>query len=153
MSEKTSIELVGAKELENLFKSFPYAVSKRAKRTGVRKAGQRMRTLVRRDAPRDKGNLRKSIGVYKTKSGAVKVGLNVKTPGDPDKFGAGKRVRFYYKTLDLPSKRGGALHPWFLKSVERHAPGISNLMIAETKKALYREAGKAYSKSVSKLRR
>jgi len=138
MSEKSVFKLEGALELEKLFESFPHTVVKRTRRTGLRKAGARMRTMIRRDAPRRSGNLRKSLKSKQLKSGAVTVGL---------------KERFYYKTLDLHTKRGAPLHPWFGDSVSRHSPAISQMIINEARAAIHAEAGKAYSKSKSKLRR
>ena len=135
---KTEIKLEGARELERLFESFPHSVVKRTRKVGLRRAGARMRTYMRNDAPKISGNLKKSLKSKMLKSGAVTVGL---------------KDRFYYKTLDMHTARGAPLSPWFLESVERHAPAISQMIIDEAKTAIHIEAGEAYSKSKSKLRR
>jgi len=138
MAGKTQFKLEGAKALEKIFETFPFAVVKRTRRVGLRRSGARMRTYMRNDAPRRSGNLRRALRSRQLKSGAVTVGL---------------KDRFYYKTLDLHTARGAPLAPWFENSVERHAPVISQMIVNETKMAINVEAGKAYSRSKSSLRR
>lgn len=135
---KKNVQLEGAEELRKLFDQFPNTVKKRASKQGLGKAGAKLRTMVRRDAPRVSGNLRRALRVKRHRNGSVTVGL---------------KERFYYKVLDLKTKRGEPLHPWFLSSVERHSPAIANLIVTETKLVLYNEAGKAYSRNKSSLRR
>ena len=133
-----TFKLEGADELNRLLKQFPENVAKRAKRTGLRKAGARLRTLIRRDAPKESGTLRKSIRVKSHKNGSVTVGL---------------KERYYYKSLEFRTARGQPLHPFFERSVERHAAVALRIMLDETRDALYREAGKSYARSHSSLRR
>jgi len=137
---KEVFSLQGAQELEKLFKAFPDSVVKRAKKTGLRKAGSRMRTLIRGDARKFKrtGRLVKSLKLKVHKNGSVSVGL---------------KERFYYKTLDMKFRSGGNYRPWFAASVSRHARTIVPIMIRETQLALTVEAGKAYARNKSSLRR
>jgi len=135
---KTAIKLEGARELEKLFESFPHAVVKRTRKAGLKKAGARLRTYMRNDAPKRSGELRRSLNSKMLKSGAVTVGL---------------KRNFYYKVLDLNTARGPALAPWFLDSIDKHAPEISQMIISEAKTAIHREAGKAYSRSKSRFRK
>ena len=149
------MKLVGARELDELFKQFPVKVAERARKQGISRAAARYRTLIRRDAPRGRsGLLRQSIGVKRYRSGAVTIGLNRPTNGKGRNVLPKYRgVRYYYKALEFDTARGRAMHPWFERSIRRHMPAISQLMIEEAKNALYREAGKAYARSKSALRR
>jgi hypothetical protein len=122
--------LTDTRELGKVLDQLDGRVRARVAKKGLRQAGARTRTLLRRDAPRVSGNLRKSIGVRKRKNGTVVVGLT---------------TRFYYETLDLSSKRGAPLRPWFEASVTRHSKTIGNLIVEKTKEALAYEAGRAYA--------
>ena len=131
--------LKGVPELEAVFKELPFSVSNRIRKTAISKGASKMRTLVRRDAPRISGNLRRAIGVKRSRRHPnAWVGLNAK--------GRGTKVPYYYKTLDMKTKRGRPLHPWFYESVKRHTPTVSRLILEESKKALVYEAGKAFAR-------
>jgi hypothetical protein len=162
LADKAHFEINSA-EVAKLLADFPIKVRKRVEKTGLRRAGQRMRTMIRRDAPKQSGDLHKAIGVSQSrKTGKVWVGLKA-LPSKKGKGRKGSRVPFYYKLLDLrgtgkPSRRGGYIRrgkdrPWFLKSVERHSKEAANKIVDETKKALYAEAGKYYARSKSMHRR
>jgi hypothetical protein len=127
------IELVGARELNELLNQFPGRVAVAARKTGIRRAAAKMRTYLRRAAPKRSGELRKSIGVAFSKRGTAYVGL---------------RTRYYYKTLEFGRRGGPPLHPFFLATVERHKAEIAQMMVDEARKALYREAGKAFAQSL-----
>lgn len=134
------ISFDGGVELEKLLKTFPDKVQLRVRRAGLRRAAAKFRTLLRREAPKRYGNLRKSIKIKVHRNKTVSVGL---------------KERFYYKTLDYPYPDRGnkALRPWFEDAIDHHKRGILQLIVQETNSALMREAGKAYSQSMSKLRR
>jgi hypothetical protein len=90
MSQQEIYKLEGMEELLTLMKSLPEVVEKRIVKAGVRLAGSRLRTFMRRAAPMgDKGLLRKSITMRYIGQAKVKVGLN---------------SRQYYKTLDVGRK-------------------------------------------------
>lgn len=140
------LELVGGKELAKLLQELPADIARRARRRGVRRAALKLRNKLRRDAPESgldtsgRGKdptLRKSI---KHKNRKVKSYVGLAT-------------RFYYETLDLQSARGAPLAPWFEKSAERHAPEAGRLIVDETNKAIAFEAGKAYRRSLERVRR
>lgn len=133
---KDVFKLEGADELKKIFDEFPAKTVKRAQKTGLSKAGSRLRTLIRRDAPRISGDLRRAIKVKRHRNGSVSVGI---------------KEKYYYKTLEFMYPSGGEYHPWFMKSIERHGASISQLVLNETKLSMYNEAGKAYSRSRSKL--
>jgi len=135
---KEVFKLEGAEALQKLLKEFPDKVADRAQKTGLRKAAARLRTLIRRDTPKESGNLRKAIRTKFHRNSTVTVGL---------------KERFYYKTLEMQTKRGEPLHPFFERSVRKHASAALKIMLDETTKALYREAGKAYARSRANLRK
>lgn len=92
MSEDSGVsyKLEGLEDLLKLMKQAPEVVERRVVKAGVRLAGSRLRTFMRRAAPRgDKGLLRKSITMKYIGKTKVKVGLN---------------TRQYYKTLDFGRK-------------------------------------------------
>ena len=83
-------KLEGLDELLNAMKVLPEMVNKKIVRAGVRIAGSRLRTYMRRAAPKgDKGLLRKSITMKYLGNNKVKVGLN---------------TRQYYKVLEQGRK-------------------------------------------------
>jgi hypothetical protein len=127
------IELVGARELNELLRKFPGRVAFAARKAGVRKAAAKMRTYLRRGAPKGTGTFRKALGIKIGKYGNAYVGL---------------RERYYYKTLEFGRRGGPPLHPFFLATVERHKAEIAQMMVDEARKALYREAGKAFAQSL-----
>ena len=140
MAEKNRIELVGAKELSKQLKEFGPKVSKRAANTGIRKAAMQVRREFKAAAPRGKtGNLRRSIKMkYSPRSGRAWVGL---------------RDRFYYKTLEFDSARGRPLYPFMEKAWNKIRKNVAQMMITETRKALYEEAGKEFIRSKARNRR
>lgn len=147
--------VVGAEELSAVFEQLGPNLSFLVYKKGIRRAGARLRTLIRSDAPLDRGGLKKSIDVKQSRSGDVRVGLMKKLPPDKPKKGSKKKlkfkkngkvykgIRFYYKVLDLYSVRGQPMHPWFEKSVERHKGAAIGMIIDEIEKAIASEVGKA----------
>ena len=135
----SGFELTDTKELGKVLDQLTPSLRKLIVKRGMRQAGARTRTLLRREAIRGKtGNLRKSIRTKNLKSGAVVVGL---------------RDRFYYETLDLHSKRGAPLNPWFEAAMTRHAQGIGQLIVDKMKESLAFEAGRTYARSKAIRRR
>lgn len=133
MADSGSFKINGADALRELLEQFPESVQRRAVNTGLGKAGARLRTHLRRAAPAKSGRLKKSIGVKRDrKSGKVKVGL---------------MTRFYYKTLDLQSRRGPPLRPYFEGVWASRREEITQMILNETLKAVSIEAGKIYVKT------
>lgn len=136
MSDGGSFTIKGADVLKELLEQFPDAVQKRAVNTGLSKAGGRLRTYLRRAAPEQSGELKRSLGVKRDrKTGKVKVGL---------------MTRFYYKTLDLSTRRGPPLHPYFEAVWDARRAEITQMILDETLKAISLEAGKIYAKTKAK---
>ena len=124
------VEVQGLKELKDIMDTFPGKVKKRAANAGISKAAGRMRTYLRRASPKRSGELRRSIGVGRSRrTGSAWVGL---------------RKNYYYKRLEFDYD---GTHAYFEKAIEKHSPEILQMIINETEKALYREAGKALARS------
>lgn len=144
MSSGLSMKLVGADFLAKQMKAFGPTVSKKAAKTGLRKAGLELRKALWREAPR-RGNpskLKKSIGLKsygKWKNPSVFVGLR-KAKGE-------SRGLWYYRTLEVDHARGKAYNPFFEKTYNRHRRRIAKYIVSGTTKAIYTEANKVYQKS------
>lgn len=144
-------ELKGAKELTAFLKAAPAQVAAKAGRQGVTKSAARLRTLIRRAAPRKSGTLRKSImSKVSRRSPIAWVGL---------------KTRHYYKTLEFgrkPHKRKGrpvagspqmARYAFFKKAVAAHAGAIMQMTIDSTRTALFKEAGRLIARTGAPIRR
>ena len=146
-----SAELKGAKELTAFLKAAPIEVASKAGRQGLSKSSARLRTLIRRAAPRKTGELRKSI--------QSKVGR--KAPIAWVRLA----TRFYYKTLEFgrkPHKRKGKTRAgspqmsrfaFFKKAVSAHQGEIMQMTIDSTRTALFKEAGRLIAKTGAPIRR
>lgn len=136
-------KLEGLEELLRVMKTLPEVVNKRVVRAGVRMAGSRLRTYMRRAAPKGKtGLLRKSITMRYMGNNKVKVGLN---------------SRQYYKVLDVGRKAytrkdgtkvSASTGAWDSQGTgiaatwARHKKEIADLMIKGMKTEMYKEAGR-----------
>lgn len=130
--ESGSFTLNGGKELAALLKSFPQKTQARVTKTGLRRAANKTRSVLRRAAPKISGRLRNAIKVKLGRRGKAWIGL---------------RERYYYKTLEFDSARGEPLRPFFLAAWNAHEKQIAQMLIDETRKALYVEAGKIHAKA------
>jgi HK97 gp10 family phage protein len=138
MADSGSFKVDGIKELNQLLKTFSDNVKKRSTDTGLRQAGARLRTALRRAAPRQTGTLRNAIGSkFDKRTGTVKVGL---------------MNRFYYKALEMNTKRGAPLRPFFEATWKQNREQIADLIIQNTTKSLYQEAGKIYARTKARKR-
>jgi hypothetical protein len=141
-----TFQLKGADELIKALQELPVSVEKKVMTAGLSKGAARLRTYIRRAAPRISGELIKSIGIKRIK-------------GRQLKYKVGLLRNQYYRTLDIgrkPYQRNG--HPVAgtpkLKSegigIERawmvHREEIANLIIEEAKKALAKEVGRLFVK-------
>ena len=143
MSEDSGYKLEGLEQLLEAMKVLPEVVNRKIVRAGVRMAGSRLRTYMRRAAPKgEKGLLRKSITMKYMGNNKVKVGLN---------------NRQYYKVLDVgrkaytrkdgtkvsasvgsfDSQGTGIAQTWAI-----HKREIADLMIQGMKVELFKEAGR-----------
>lgn len=131
-----TLEIQGLDALNQILKELEPRMRNTVIKRGFKRTAAKMRTNIRKDARSFKrsGNLAKSIGVkYSRRQIRAWVGLT---------------SNYYYKTLDLDSKRGAALHPWFKNSVERHSRTFVHDMRENIREALFIEAGKAHAKSL-----
>lgn len=134
MADEIKVNIQGADMLKELLSVLPDNIERRVINTGLSKAGGRLRTYLRRAAPRKTKTLFNSIGIKRNrKTGHVSVGL---------------MTRFYYKTLDYTTKRGPPLRPYFEKVWETRKEEITQMVLNETLKAIFVEAGKAHQKSI-----
>lgn len=140
MSEIYKLE--GLEDLLLLLKQVPEVVEKKVVKAGVRGAGARLRTYMRRAAPKgDKGILKKSITMRYVGQNKVKVGLN---------------TRQYYKVLDQGRKAYTRKDGTKVRGTEKfntdgtniaktwstHKREIADYMILKMKEALAKEAGR-----------
>ena len=139
MTDTASMKLEGVEGLLKDLKALGPRAATRAGDTGTRKAAMLLRRRLRNSAPRQSGNLRKAIKYkYYKKSGKAYVGL---------------RERYYYKTLEFGRKGGPPLRPFFEKAWKKSRREVTRVMIEETRKAVYFEAGKVYANSLRRRRR
>jgi hypothetical protein len=132
-----TVTIKGADELISFLKQAPEQLAVKSGRVGATRASARLRTLIRRAAPRKTGKLRAEIKSKTSRRAAVAwVGL---------------KGRFYYKTLEFgrkAHKRKG--HPvaaspdmarfaFFKKAVDAHRATIFQMMIEQTRAALIKE--------------
>jgi hypothetical protein len=139
MSDSGSFKLTGVSELNQLLATFTDNVKRRATDTGLRQAGARLRTALRRAAPRQTGTLRQSIGSrFNKRDGKVYVGL---------------QTRFYYKTLSMETKRTNMrLNNYFEATWKSNREHVAQLIIDNSIKSLYTEAGKIYARTKARKR-
>jgi len=149
-----SMKLEGMEQLLSAMKALPEVVNKRIVRAGVRMAGSRLRTYMRRAAPKgEKGLLRKSITMKYMGNNKVKVGLN---------------SRQYYKVLDVGRKAytrkdgtkvSASTGAWdtqgtgIAATCQRHKKEIADIMIKGMKIELFKEAGRMAIRGGYKRRR
>jgi hypothetical protein len=146
-----SAELKGAKELAAFLKQAPKEVAVKAGRQGLAKSSARLRTFIRRAAPRKTGKLRAAI--------QSKVGRSA--PIAWVRLG----TRFYYKTLEFgraAHKRKGkpragspqmSRFAFFKKAVATHSAEIMQMTIDQTRSALFKEAGRLIARTGAPIKR
>ena len=135
-------KLEGLEDLLRLMKSVPEVVEKKVVKAGVRGAGARLRTYMRRAAPKgDKGLLRKSITMKYRGNAKVQVGLN---------------SNWYYKVLDqgraaYTRKDGTKVRGTdkfntqgtrIRETWNSHKREVADYMILKMKEALFKEVGR-----------
>jgi hypothetical protein len=150
MSDKEVMTLNGAAALIAALKELPMITEDVVMRKGITRAAARLRTLMRRAAPRRSGTLAKSIGIKR-------IG---KRKGNP-KYKVGLLTRQYYKTLDAGrkayTKKDGtqvSAAPDFkgtgteIKRTWDSAKNqVANIVVEEATKEFAREAGKLAARS------
>jgi hypothetical protein len=135
-------KLEGLEDLLRLMKSVPEVVEKKVVKAGVRGAGARLRTYMRRAAPKgDKGLLRKSITMKYRGNAKVQVGLN---------------SNWYYKVLDQGRSAYTRKDGTKVRGTDKfntqgtriretwnsHKREVADYMILKMKEALFKEVGR-----------
>lgn len=144
-----TIELTGVEELQRWLKEFPPKVETKVMNRGLRKAAARLRTLMRRRAPRGlKDELRNAITIIKLKRGnrGYRVGLNKLFY-----YGVLDKGRKAYKTKKgqragtpvFDTKGTGIGETW-----RSHREAMAQMVIDEAKIALAQEAGRLYGRTL-----
>ncbi len=145
-----SAELKGAQELASFLRLAPKEVATKAGRSGLAKSAARLRTFIRRAAPRKTGKLRAAI--------KSKVGRSAPIAWVKLTIG-------YYKTLEFgraPHKRKGkpragspqmSRFAFFKKAVSSHQGEITQLTIDATRTALFKEAGRLIARTGAPIKR
>jgi hypothetical protein len=153
-----SIQLAGVEELKKLLETYPEKVALKAQKRGLTRGAARLRTYFRAAAPKKSGKLRKDIK-YKTALGSA-----------GSKVIVGISKRHYYKVLDIgrqpyekSAKRGGKkyryagsppMRPTYFADVwYSKRESIAQLIIDETRTALYQEAANIHSKTLGIAKR
>lgn len=144
------IKLTGADDLKRWLDAFPKTVHKDIMQKGMLRAASRLRTLMRRRAPRgETGKLRRGIDMRRRRNGGVLVGLLGYTYyGVLDKGRksyvrkSGVKVR---GTPDFDSIGTGVDEVW-----EANKEQIAQMIIDQAKLALAREAGRLYAQTNSR---
>lgn len=144
MANTGAMQLVGAAQVHTLLAAYPVMVQKAAERTGMRKSSKVLAMYLQQAAPAKTGMLRKAMRVKKVRAprGLLKYQVGLRSAKGESK------VRFYYKTLELQSKRGAPLHPFFMQTWEAHKVEIAQLIVDNTRQAVYDEAARIYRRTM-----
>lgn len=147
-----SAELKGAKELTAFLKAAPIEVATKAGRQGLSKSSARLRTLIRRAAPRKTGKLR----------AAIKSKVGRKAPIAWVKVSIGYYYTLEYGRSAYLRKSTGKMvkgspqmsrFAFFKKAVSAHQGEIMQMTIDSTRTALFKEAGRLIAKTGAPIRR
>lgn len=148
-----TVTIRGAKELASFLKQAPKEVALKAGKGGVAKSAPRLRTLLRRAAPRGKtGKLRSIIQSKLGKKGAIAwVGIKTSAAG------------IYYTTeygrkphMRKGKPRAGSPQMakyWFHKAVAASQGYIVQLTVDATRASFMKEAGRLIAKTAAPIRR
>jgi hypothetical protein len=157
-----TVTLKGAAELAACLQQMPDTAAVKAQRTGLSKGANRLRTYIRRAAPRKSGKLRNAIRSALSRKKLVAYVKLGKIRGE-------SKIRFYYKTIEYgrkahmrgPPKKGivnrlkravgrgkypVAASPqmatnFFGWAFVHHKTEIAQLVVSETRVALFKNAG------------
>jgi hypothetical protein len=147
----SSIEIRGAKELASFLKQAPAQVALKAGKGGVAKSAPRLRTLLRRAAPRKTGKLRSIIQSKLGKKGAIAwVGIKTRAAGIyyTTEYGRKPHMR-----MGKPRKGSPQMAKyWFSKAVTANRAYIAQMTVDATRSALMREAGRLIAKTAAPIR-
>ena len=151
MSDKEVMKLDGAAQLIAVLKALPQVTEDAVMKRGVSRGAARLRTLMRRAAPRRTGTLAKSIGIKRV----------AKRTKGRFAYRVGLMNRYYYKTLDVGraayTKKDGtqvsassdfkSIGTQIKRTWDAAKPQIGNVIIEEATKEFAKEVGKLSARS------
>ena len=146
-----TVTIRGAKELASFLKQAPKEVAVKAGKGGVAKSAPRLRTLLRRAAPRKTGKLR-SIILSKLGKGAIAwVGIKTRAAGIYYTTEYGRKP---HRRLGRPRAGSPQMAKyWFHKAVDAHKGYIAQLTVDATRASFMKEAGRLIAKTAAPIRR
>lgn len=152
-----AVTILGEKELKRVFRVLPEKVGYKVSIQALRMSGRKLVSIIRKEAPRRTGTLKKSIGIIRSKNKqkpAVLVAVRTKKKYWPDGFyawfvhagtkGFGKRlVRDHRnkKRSALKYSRSGAglkANPFFQRGVDKGLPVVLNSLQESYSKVVVR---------------
>jgi hypothetical protein len=146
-----TVEIRGAKELASFLKQAPKEVARKAGKGGVAKSAPRLRTLLRRAAPRKTGKLRSIIQSKLGKGAVAWVGIKTRAAGIYYTTEYGRKP---HRRLGKP--RAGSpqmAKMWFHQALAANRGYIVQLTVDATRSALMKEAGRLIAKTGAPIRR
>lgn len=146
-----SVTIRGAAELASFLKQAPKQVAVKAGRGGVAKSAPRLRTLIRRAAPRKTGKLRTLIQSKLGKGPVAWVGLKTSAAGIYYTTEYGRKP---HRRLGKP--RAGSpqmARMWFHKALAANRAYIAQLTVDATRASFMKEAGRLIAKTGAPIRR
>jgi hypothetical protein len=147
-----TVTVRGAKELASFLKQAPKEVAVKAGKGGVAKSAPRLRTLIRRAAPRGKTGKLRSIILSKLGKGAIAwVGIKTRAAGIyyTTEYGRKPHMR-----KGKPRKGSPQMAKyWFHKAVDAHKGYIAQLTVDATRASFMKEAGRLIAKTAAPIRR
>ena len=146
-----TVTIRGAKELASFLKQAPKEVAVKAGKGGVAKSAPRLRTLLRRAAPRKTGKLR-SIILSKLGKGAIAwVGIKTRAAGIYYTTEYGRKP---HRRLGRPRAGSPQMAKyWFHKAVAAHKGYIAQLTVDATRASFMKEAGRLIAKTAAPIKR
>jgi hypothetical protein len=147
-----TVTIRGAKELASFLKQAPKEVAIKAGKGGVAKSAPRLRTLIRRAAPRKTGKLRSIIkSKLGTKSAIAWVGIKTRAAGIYYTTEYGRKP---HRRLGKPRAGSPQMATyWFHKAVAAHRAYIAQLTVDATRASFMKEAGRLIAKTAAPIRR
>jgi hypothetical protein len=164
-----AMQLVGAIEVKKLLDAYPKLVASAAVRKGLREAAKELQEVIQNAAPVKTGKLRSAIRIaraktrqkftyrYKVGLGPIRGDIGVKAKlAQVAAINAGKKppkakakIRFYYKTLEFPTKRGAPMHPFFMAAYQSARNTTAQTIVDATRDAVYSEAARIHRRTLS----
>jgi hypothetical protein len=145
-----TVTIRGAKELASFLKQAPKQVAVKAGKGGVAKSAPRLRTLLRRAAPRKTGKLRSIILSKMGKGPVAWVGIKTRAAGIYYTTEYGRKP---HRRLGKP--RAGSpqmARHWFHQALEANRSYIAQLTVDATRPAFMKEAGRLIAKTGAPIR-